>query len=109
MNVNSLIISALSSLSLPVDAGVYAGSATEYIYFNYSDERPVLRADDEDLTDMTTVQVHYFTKTNPQTVKKSIQTLLRDADFTIINVQEFFESDTQYNHIVVECWIEGFI
>jgi hypothetical protein len=109
MNVNPLVISALSSLNLPVSFGKYEGTAEEYIVFNYADERPVLRADDTDLLDETSIQVHYFTRTNPQTTKKSIRRLLRLAEFTIINTQEFYEDDTKYNHVVVEAQIEGII
>lgn len=109
MNVNPIIISALSSLNLPVTANVYEGTADEYITFNYADERPALRADDTDLYDETTVQVHYFTRGNPQTNKKAIRRLLKASGFTIISTSEFYESDTKLQHIVVEAWIEGVI
>jgi hypothetical protein len=109
MNVNPTIISALSSLNLPVTANVYEGTADEYITFNYADERSALRADDTDLYDETTVQVHYFTRGNPQPKKKAIRRLLRASGFTILNTSEFYENDTKYTHIVVEAWIEGVI
>jgi hypothetical protein len=109
MNVNPLIISALSSLSLSVTPNTYEGTADEYITFNYADERPALRADDTDLYDETTVQVHYFTRGNPQTNKKAIRRLLRASGFTIISTSEFYESDTKFQHIVVEAWINGVI
>lgn len=109
MNVNSLIISTLSPLSLPTDPNHYEGDATEYITFNYADERPVLSGDDKDLCDETVVQVHYFTKGNPQTNKKAIRRLLRANGFTIIATLEFYESDTKLNHVVVEAVIEGVI
>jgi hypothetical protein len=109
MNVNPTIISALSSLNLPVTANVYEGTADEYIKFNYADERPALRADDTDLYDETTVQVHYFTRGNPQNNKKAIRKALRASGFTILNTSEFYESDTKFNHIVVEAWIDGVI
>ncbi|HRS66161.1 MAG TPA: hypothetical protein P5519_09795 [Spirochaetia bacterium] len=109
MNVNPIIISALSSLNLPVTANVYEGTADEYITFNYADERPALRADDTDLYDETTVQVHYFTRGNPQPNKKAIRRLLRASGFTIISTSEFYESDTKLQHIVVEAWIDGVI
>ena len=67
MNVNPIVISALSSLGLPVSANVYEGTADEYITFNYADERPTVRADDTDILDETEIQVHYFTRKNPQT------------------------------------------
>ena len=109
MNVNPIIISALEPLNLPVTANVYEGTADEYITFNYADERPALRADDTDLYDETTVQVHYFTRGNPQPNKKAIRRLLKASGFTIISTSEFYESDTKFNHIVVEAWIDGVI
>jgi hypothetical protein len=107
MNVNASVINALTSLNLPVHANVYNGTADEYITFNYADERPALRADDTDILDETTIQVHYFTRGNPQTNKKTIRRLLRAAGFTIQSTQEFYESDTGYFHVVVYAWIEG--
>lgn len=109
MNVNPIIISALSSLNLPVTANVYEGTADEYITFNYADERPALRADDTDIYDETEIQVHYFTRGNPQPNKKAIRKALRASGFTIISTSEFYESDTKFVHIVVEAVIEGII
>lgn len=109
MNINATVINALSSLALPVHANVYNGTADEYITFNYADERPALRADDTDILDETTIQVHYFTRGNPQTNKKAIRRLLRAAGFTIQSTQELYESDTGYFHVVVYAYIEGAI
>lgn len=109
MNINATVVSGLSSLALPVHANVYNGTADEYITFNYADERPALRADDTDIYDETTIQVHYFARTNPQTNKKAIRRLLRAAGFTIQSTQELYESDTGFYHVVVYAWIEGAI
>lgn len=109
MNINSIVITALSSLNIPVVPNVYTGTATEYITFNYADERPTVYADDVDELDETTVQVHYFTKGNPQTNKKAIRRLLRQADFSIQSTQEFYETDTGYTHVVVYAVIDGFV
>lgn len=107
MNVNSLIISALASLSIPVVADAYSGTATEYITFNYSDERPVNYADDEDINESATIQVHYFTKTNPLVKKETIKTLLKAAGFVYINTENLYETDTEFRHIIVSVWTEG--
>jgi len=107
MNINSIVISALASLNLPIIPNNYAGDAAEYIVFNYADERPALNADDTDILDETTIQVHYFTKLNPQTNKKAIRRLLRSAGFSIQSTQELYETDTGYTHIIVYVWIEG--
>ena len=107
MNVNPIIIAALASMNLPVAPNTYEGVATEYIVFNYADERAVVSGSDVDLLDVTAVQVHYFTQGNPQANKKIIRRLLRAAGFTIDNTVELYESDTGYNHVVVECEIDG--
>jgi hypothetical protein len=109
MNVNSTVVTALTSLGLPIEANAYDGTAAEYIVFNYADERPTVYADDVDILDETVIQVHYFTRTNPQTNKKAIRRLLRAAGFTIGPTSEFYESDTKFNHVVVSAWIEGII
>lgn len=107
MNINSIVKTALAPLGLPVYANVYTGTADSYITFNYADERPELRADDEDVLDETTIQVHYFTRGNPQAAKKAIRRLLRAAGFTIQSTQEMYEIDTGLTHVVVYAWIEG--
>ena len=109
MNVNPLIISALTPLSLPVSPDVYSGSATSYITFNYADERPAFNADDTDILDETTVQVHYFTKGNPIANKKAIRKALRSAGFLIQSTSQLYENDTGYYHVVIYAAIEGFI
>jgi hypothetical protein len=109
MNVNPIVIGALYPLNIPVVPNVYEGSADEYIVFNYADERPIMSGDDTDLFDRTTIQIHYFTKNNPQANKKAIRRLLRAAGFTIISTAELYEDDTRYSHVVVEAEIDGAI
>lgn len=109
MNINTMVINALESLNLPTHANVYNGTADEYLVFNYADERPVVRADDEDILDETIIQVHYFTKSDPQANKKAIRRLLRVAGFTIQSTQEIYENDTGFFHVVVYAYIEGAI
>lgn len=109
MNINPIVISALTPLGLPVSPNVYEGTATDYIIFNYSDERPAVNADDTDILDETSIQVHYFTKGNPQANKKAIRRLLRAGGFSIGATREFYESDTKYTHVVVEASIDGVI
>lgn len=108
MNVNPIVITALTPiLGVAPSPNVYKGSASEYIVFNYADERPEVCADDTDILDSTTIQVHYFTKANPQANKKAIRKALRSAGFLIQSTQELYESDTGYTHVVVYAQIEG--
>lgn len=109
MNINSIVISALASLNLPVSIDRYEGTGTEYVIFNYADERPSIRADDTDILDETTIHVHYFKQGNVQANKQAIRRLLRAAGFTIISTSEMYEDDTGFSHVIVEAWIEGII
>jgi len=109
VNVNNLITTALSSLNLPVTPDVNKSNAVEYITFNYADERPAVSGDDDDLLDRTSMMIHYFVKGDPSTKKQSIRRLLRLAGFIITGTQQFYEDDTDYTHVIVECEIEGII
>lgn len=107
MNINSSVISALSSLNLPTYPDVYLGTATEYIVFNVVDERPVLVADDTDKAEEVIFRANYFTKGNPEAKKTSIKSLLRAAGFNVLSLQQFYEQDTKFIHVVIECSIDG--
>lgn len=107
MNINQKVISALTPLGMPISPSHYDGGETDYIVFNYADERDDICADNTVLTDITSIQVHYFTKGNPQENKKKIRKALRNAGFVDFSTSEFYEDDTKYNHIVVECSIYG--
>lgn len=107
MNVNPLVISALAPMNMPVEPNVYEGVKENYITFNYADERPALNADDEDILDETIVDIHCFTKSDPQSHKKAIRRYMRTAGFSIMDTQELYEDDTKYTHIVVTCAIGG--
>lgn len=110
MNVNPIVISALTPiLGIEPTPKKYTGSASEYITFQYADERPALSADDADILDETTIQVHGFTKINPHALKKAIRKALKSADFSIQSTAEMYEGDTSFFHIVVYASIDGVI
>lgn len=101
MSVSERVKSILGVLKMPVKPDVYRGKAEEYIVFNVPDERPALSGDDLDLVDEITVQVHYYTKSNPNPTKKKIRRLLRLGGFVITSTNQFYEDDTGYTHVVV--------
>ena len=81
MNVNSLITSTLQPLipnpdvKVPTVAfGMYRGTATTYINFNYVDDRAIIYADNKPQIDAAIVQVHLFIPRtlNHMTLKKQI-------------------------------------
>lgn len=83
MSINSKIINALSSLSLPVRADVYDGTADEYIVFNYFSQGADF-ANDAPRQEVYFVQVHYFCPIgkNSLSVRDRIKKALFSAGFT---------------------------
>lgn len=101
MNVNQIIENALSKLKIPVSPLHYSGKSKSYITYNNSDSRAVEYADDIDIMDSITTQIHYFTKENPKGIARKIRIALRDAGFTYISTDEFYENDTCFFHTVI--------
>lgn len=77
-----------------------------YIVYNPELESAESFSDDEDEEWIHYMQIHLFTKGNYVTLRKNIRKKLRDAGFVMTNIETFYESDTGYNHLCFECWIE---
>lgn len=108
MNTRPILKAALENIGVPVVAGVYQGTAEEYIVYNDSDNRPAAYADDTDIWDEATVQVHYYTRTPDADMRAKIKSRLRKAGFTITgHYGPTFESDTKFYHLTVTAWIDG--
>ena len=61
-------------LKLPVKPEEYTGTSTEYILFNYADERDEMYANGVPQEGVTYMQIHYYTKGDPHAKKASRQT-----------------------------------
>lgn len=108
-NINTRICNALESLSMPIAENhiskeyLNKKGETEYIVFNVVSEIPDISADDKVETERTYIYVNLFTRENPQIYKHMLVALLRNAEFGVTDSQILYESDTGYNHIVIEC------
>lgn len=112
MNVNPIVMDALSCLDIPVRWLEYKGSAEEYIVFNDALNAPSLYADDCDVLDTVIVLIHHYTKKDPNNGRiKQLRRLLRAAGFTILETlttRDFVAGkDTGYLHTIVRVQIEG--
>lgn len=108
MNVNSLIMDAATVFGIPVAPNYYDGNDSEYITFNYADERPDIWADNLEVFDKTTIQVHWYFKFGSAPEKKKLlRDFLRSKGFFISHSVEQFETDTKYTHITVVAVIGG--
>ncbi len=109
MTIEPIIKPALEALGYPVALDCYTGDAEEYIVINYSDERPTIWVDDVDRYDLTTVQVHFFTRYDPIGIKPKIREILRRLKFTILSTEQYYENDTKYRHVIIEAEIASTI
>ena len=103
MNINKLIIDTLSSFNLPIRYRRYSGNATSYITFfelnNLDDEF----SNDEEECEVHSLQIDFFTKNDPNNIKKEIKKALK-TNFSEVTFQDLFESDTKYYHICFRCY-----
>ncbi|MDO5345302.1 MAG: hypothetical protein Q4E91_06115 [Lachnospiraceae bacterium] len=115
MNVNQIIEGALSDL---VNGNIWPLScpletpAAEYIVYNPELEKPEIFGDDTDLEWTHYMQIHWYKKgdgkkpANYIEKRKEIRSRLRNAGFTMSDIQEFFEKDTGFTHLCFSCNIE---
>lgn len=119
MNANPLVMAALGGLPIPVCWLEYKGKAEEYITFNDALNAPSLYADDLDELDTVILQIHHYTKGDPQKRLKEIRNALRKAGFTILETLTSKESiasggvnlkndtTTGFIHSIIKVQIEG--
>lgn len=107
--VNEIIVTALRSLGLPVVERLYEGKQSEYITFNYADDRAEDFGDDRPHADVAHMQVHYICPwtTDYDSTKRSIRQLLFDAGFSWPEVTDASDDSARIRHFVYECWIEN--
>lgn len=94
MNINSLIISTLSSLGYPVKEDIYEGTGDKYIVFTYEDENPSSWGDNSVLSDTAYIQLQFICPKNfnYHTTKTQIRNLLEASGFIVTNIQSMLGS-----------------
>ena len=110
MNINKKIIDTLSPLGLPVKENLYTGNETQWIVFNYADDRGDAYANDAPAVEVATMHIHLYAPLdfNYQNLKKQIRSLLFEAGFSYATVSTEIETDTRLRHLIFECeYVEG--
>ena len=107
--VNKKITTALKSLGLPIAEQLYEGKATEYITFNWADDRAGDFGDDEPTEEVAYMQIHYVAPWSKdyKATKRSIRQLLHSAGFTWPEVTDVSDDSARLRHFVFECEIEN--
>ena len=114
MNINPLVLSALSGVTLggktvPVTPIVYTGAETTYITFYTLLDKDEAYADDEAVQAATTATIDIFSKGNYKTLLADVKTRLKAAGFTIQGSgPEIYEKDTGFYHVPVDVYLEEF-
>lgn len=97
----------LAPCGLPVYATVYEGRGKDFIVFVMADEHPDMCGDDEQITEICYPDIHYFSRGDPEGMKKYLRALLRKAGFIITGTTELYEKDTRYHHVIISAEIDG--
>jgi len=106
MNVEQIIINAVSPYVTEVVPNKYTGTSKEYCVFNY-DVIPRVFADSTPNAFIHMIQLHWFCghKTNPNTKRKQIAEALHGAGTTFPSIVN--ASDEGGQHYVFECELEA--
>ena len=104
MSINSDIITALSSLNIPIETGIFSGKAPDtYIVITPMTDTLPLWADNKPVSEISEARISLFTKNNYLANKNAISRLLLQADFTITDrVYVGFEEETKYHNYAID-------
>ena len=103
MNINKLITDTLKSLNIPIRYRLYSGDATTYITFFEMNNFNENYSDDKNETNVHSLQIDLWTKSDPTNLKKEIRTALKNV-FYNVTFNDLYESDTKVYHIAFRCY-----
>lgn len=92
----------LSELNITFYPGYYQGDGEDYGIYEGIVESPEISADNETQITICECNVHLFVKSKQSQKKRKLLKLLKSADFTIGDVYEQYEIETNYTHYIVE-------
>lgn len=96
--INSLVVNALSSLTVPVSFQTHIENAPTYVtFFTYLQQGEAF-ADDSEVGTACYIQVDIWSKTNYSELVEQVKSLMLAAGFTRTNEADLYESDTKIFH-----------
>ncbi len=103
MNINQLVEETLRNISLDISYRKYSGSNDTYITFfevnNYDEDY----SDGTNETEVHSLQIDLFTKSDPTQLKKDIKQALK-RNFEDVTYQDLYEVDTKTYHFTFRCY-----
>ena len=92
----------LSELNITFYPGYYQGNGEDYGIYEGIVESPEISADNETQITICECNIHLFVKSKQSQKKRKLLKLLKSADFTVGDVYEQYETETNYTHYIVE-------
>lgn len=103
MNINKLIIDTLKPLGLDVRYRNYSGSNPTYITFFEINNIDEDYSDNENETEVHSLQIDLWSKNDVTQLKKDIKQALK-SKFEDVTYQDLYEPDTKMFHIAFRCY-----
>ena len=109
MTYQEMITSALASLEIPIAEKLYEGKKNEFITFNLADSQAEDFGDNDELSLVYYVQIHYVCpwETDYTNKVKHIRKALKGAGFTYPELTDLSDSAERIRHLVFECSVEN--
>lgn len=110
--IDELIVAAITPIVSICAADYYDSSQdesiTEWVTFNFPDDRGIIYGDDKPQENITEVNVHYYVSLSSDSsdTVKNIRKALFNAGFTYPKIRRLFEKETNYIHYIFECEID---
>lgn len=98
MSLNSLIISTLEPLGVPVAFHKYKGKATTYITFFEMSQSGIVFSDNEERKTLHSFQIDIWSKGDYSVLTNQVKQLLIAIGFTRTYETELYESETEIYH-----------
>lgn len=92
----------LSELNIMFYPGYCQGNGEDYGIYEGIVESPEISADNEAQITICECNVHLFVKSKQSQKKRKLLKLLKNADFTVGDVYEQYEAETNYTHYIAE-------
>lgn len=110
MNLNKLVIAALSNLNVTVEYGWYdeAIKDTHITFFQFL-EKPEEFEEDEEAEVGHYIQVDIWSSENVEELKKEVKSTLKQVGFTFLDGQDLFEVDTKIYHKAMRFFIAEYL
>ena len=103
MNINKLVIDTLGPLGLDVRYRTYSGSNPTYITFFEMNNIDDDYSDNENETEIHSLQIDLWSKSDVTQLKKDIKKALK-GNFEDVTYQDLYEDDTKTFHIAFRCY-----